>query len=111
MQQKQCMSTSPFDPAQTSSSAPQACVLYGALHKEANPEDHGIFWRMTPKFSHVQKLAEFQATQIGNPRDFWAYKDEDFVGFIATLAMRRGGEAKCSTVRQGTFDRYRAVAA
>ena len=48
-------------------------------------------WRLKPKLHMTQELLEYQALELGNPRGFWEYMDEDFVGVISTLAARRGG--------------------
>jgi hypothetical protein len=56
-----------------------------------------------------QEMAEYMGTVIGNPRLFWAYKDEDFVGFISELAHSRGGGGMSSTVPRVAITRYRAL--
>ena len=40
---------------------------------------------------------------------FWAYKDEDFVGFIAELAESRGGGHNVLTTPTRTQQRYKAL--
>eukprot|EP00974_Lingulodinium_polyedra_P126470 11198363-Lingulodinium_polyedra.AAC.1 len=56
-----------------------------------------------------QELGEFQTEELGNPRLFWAYKDESFVGFIAELAKSRGGGSVASTTPLKVVQRYRAL--
>ena len=47
-------------------------------------------WRVKPKLHMMQELLEYQAFSLGNPRGFWEYLDEDFVGIISTLALKKG---------------------
>ena len=37
------------------------------------------------------ELLEFVAADQGNPKLYWTYADEDFGGWLASLARRRGG--------------------
>ena len=46
---------------------------------------------MKPKLHMMQELLEYQAYELGNPRGYWEYSDEDFVGLISKLALRKGG--------------------
>ena len=55
------------------------------LEQEANREDK-LGWRM-------KLLLEYQAYKLGNPRGYWEYGDEDFVGLVSKLALRKGGPA------------------
>ena len=55
-------------------------------------------------------LAEDQCLSIGNPARFWAYMDEDFVGFIATIAVARGGKRIATTIPVNVIDKYRSSA-
>ena len=66
------------------------------LEQEANREDK-LAWTMN------------QAYELGNPRGYWEYSDEDFVGLISKLALRKGGPATPRTCAQGVLDRYRAL--
>ena len=66
-------------------------------------------WRVKPKLHMMQELLEYQAFSLGNPRGFWEYLDEDFVGIISTLALKKGGantHLACST---NVISRYRAL--
>jgi hypothetical protein len=83
-------------------------TLYEALCVEASAE--GILaWRMKPKTHMAQELLEYQAEVLGNPRGFWEYPDEDFVGQIAELAMRRGGAYRHTPAALNVLRRYRAL--
>lgn len=69
----------------------QLCLeLYKKLHLEAR-KNHVNMWAIKPKFHLFQELVQYQALEHGNPRGFWEYKDEDFVGWVAKMATRRGG--------------------
>ena len=100
------MGADDFDPQVAADAARKACMCYGALSKEAGD---ATCWRVKPKLHMWQELAEYQNVSLGNPKDFWAYKDEDFVGFIADLALRRGGPSTPATVPQRVLARYRAL--
>ena len=66
-------------------------------------------WRVKPKLHMMQELLEYQAFSLGNPRGFWEYLDEGFVGIISTLALKKGGantHLACST---NVISRYRAL--
>ena len=104
------MSVVPFDP-QAGATACQRCLrLYKALRVEA--EAAGINrWALKPKIHMWQELAEFQAFDLGSPRAFWNYMDEDFVGWLAKLAHSRGGPNAFATSAKRVLDRYRALSA
>ena len=84
------------------------CVLYTKLSLEADMENKRA-WKIKPKIHMMQELLEYQGEELGNPRGFWEYKDEDFVGIIATLALRRGGPNTPNACAAGVVDRYRAL--
>ena len=95
------------------SRACQQCVsFYKALSDEAKapPISDDSLWRMKPKTHMFQELAEYQGFVLGNPRLFWNYMDEDFVGFIATIAMSRGGPKMAATTASNVLQQYRALA-
>ena len=83
--------------------------LYGALMREAEARGSRQ-WSIKPKAHMMQELIEFQAAEFGNPRDFWAYKDEDFVGFASETVESRGGPQNPTTANRRLVDRYRALA-
>ena len=76
--------TSPYDASAAADSCRRFLMLYGSLSDAARREhgDECVLWRIKPKFHMMQEIAEFVAPQYGSPRDFWCYKDEDFVGWI-----------------------------
>ena len=52
---------------------------------------------------------QYQSHQLGNPRGFWEYKDEDFVGWVAKLATRRGGANTQRVLADKVLCKYRAL--
>jgi len=89
----------------------QFCLLYSALSSEA-VRNHGaetLLWREKPKVHMLEELFEFQGREMDmSPADFWCYKDEDFVGWVASFAGSRGGPSRCVTSTFRTLQRYRA---
>ena len=84
-------------------------LIYASLRNEslANGRD---LWVIKPKFHLFQELFEYQGAFLGNPRNFWCYKDESFVGFLATIAHPRGGKHTAASVPLATLQKYRALA-
>ena len=66
-------------------------------------------WRVKPKLHMMQELLEYQAFSLGNPRGFWEYLDEDFVGIISTLALKKGGANTHLACSNNVISRYRAL--
>ena len=106
------MSLETYD-VQAGKEACRNCVtLYNALSKEAADDEASHRWRLTPKVHLFQELAEFQGPAHGNPRNFWTYADEDFVGWIVKIARSRGGGAnQAGTAAARVMQRYRALGA
>ena len=44
-------------------------------------------WKGSPKLHLFQHLCEWQAQEMGNPRHFWCYADEDMVGKMILTAQ------------------------
>ena len=78
-----------WDPTWAADTCRRMLVLYGALNAEAAPNSG--HWRLKPKCHMVQEMIEYQSFFLGNPRLFWCYEDEDFVGWCATISHSRGG--------------------
>ena len=100
-----CLTLPVFDPELASKACLGFCTMYGALKREAEREGN-LAWALKPKFHLFQELAEFQSFEIGNPADFWNYKDEDFMGFVSALAFRRGGAVNPTTCTEQVLERY-----
>ena len=63
------------------------CLLYKSLSDEA--KSNGLVqWRCKPKMPMFLEMAEFQALSMGNPRLYWNYRDENFVGWLSKLSFR-----------------------
>ena len=81
----------------------QLCLLYASLTSEsADP----LLWRLKPKFHLMTELCEYQVLDFGSPEDFWAYKDESCVGFVAEFSERRGGSANATTSGEAVLTRF-----
>ena len=63
---------------------------------------------MKPKLHMFCELAE-QSFSIGNPRDFWAYRDESFMGMVSKIAMSRGGGGQAHTTPLHAMERWIAL--
>ena len=61
------------------------CNLYAEFASQAF--DAGIKgWKTSPKLHMFQHLCEWVAPEMGNPRYFWCYADEDMVGKMISAA-------------------------
>ena len=97
-----------FVPQEAARLSTQVAYTYTKLEDEAKRANK-MAWRTKPKLHMMQELLEYQSFELGNPRGFWEYQDEDFVGLIATLAIRRGGPATPTACSKGVMSRYRAL--
>ena len=103
------MGLKPWNQERAAKACRNCLQLYGALMREA--ESNGSTqWSIKPKAHMMQELVECQAAEFGNPTDFWAYKDEDFVGFAAETVESRGGPQNPIIANRRLVDRYRALA-
>lgn len=84
------------------------CLLSKALHDEAG-EAMQSPWRIKPKMHMVQELAEYMVDELGDPSSFWAYRDEDFVGFVAEIGSARERVAQADTAARRIMTRIRAL--
>ena len=66
---------------------------------------------MKPKYHMMEEMFQYQAFECGNPDDYNEYLDEDFVGQVAKLALRRGGRNTAKANASAVMDRYRALLA
>ena len=57
----------------------------------------------------MQELCEYMSGEVGNPRLFWAYKDEDFVGWCSVVVAPRGGQRTAIVLPLRLLERYRAM--
>ena len=91
------MSTCPFDPVQAKRCAQEHITCY--VH---------LGWVLKPKHHIFLHLGEDQALEVGNPRDFWCYMDEDFVGRLGKVSGPRGGSRTATGRVMNLMRRYRA---
>ena len=61
------------------------CSLYTALAQESAMAGKKN-WKSMPKLHLFQHMCEWQAPEFGNPRFWWVYADEDFVGQFIDVA-------------------------
>jgi len=99
----------PFDPDFTSQSCYDFSILLEALSRRAERRGDDRRWRVKPKAHLMQELGEYQVYTMGNPRNSWNYKDEDFVGWIAKLAKTEGGPRSAVTAALKILNRYRVI--
>ena len=64
---------------------------------------------MKPKMHMFQEMCEVQSELLCDPREFWAYKDESFMGVVSSMAHSRGGSATASTIPLHVLDTHRAL--
>jgi len=86
-------------------------MIYQKLNNEAAIKNNLNMWRLKPKLHMAQEMLEYQGKELGNPRGFWEYLDEDFVGLIAKLAMRKGGGNTHRACTWNAMQRCRALLA
>ena len=105
-----CLMGKAWDATAAKASCREFLVMYKALSEESLKHRGGDirFWKVKPKFHMFQELGEYQSQSLGDPSKFWAYIDEDFVGWIAGFASSRGGAFKCASMAERTIQRYRA---
>ena len=61
-----------------------------------------------PNTSKSQEMIECLARQVGNPSEYWNYRDESFVSFWASAVHRRGVANRVATIAVNFLNRYRA---
>ena len=71
----QLMSASPFDHSALSTCSRHFCLQMAALNNSTDEP----FWALKPKMHLLQEMAEYMSEEIGSPKAFWCYKDEDWV--------------------------------
>ena len=101
-----CLGMEPFQPKLGADAARKCCIQYSALHNLAVSSGKDKLWKIKPKFHMFVELAEYQAANWGDPSFYWAYKDEDFMGWVATMASSKGGPKSAGTVAKSFLQRY-----
>ena len=100
------LGVNPFDRDLAKKSAKAFCLLFNHMNLITG---HEMRWKLKPKFHLFLELTEFNAEDIGDPSLFWCYQDEGFVGWVATLALARGGGRRAATTPTNVVERYRAL--
>ena len=85
----------------------QVACKYTKLEVEAG-RDGKLAQKSKPKLHMMQEFLEYQSHELGNPRGYWEYRDEDFVGPVSLLAVRKSGPATPKACARGVLERYRA---
>ncbi len=75
------------------------CMLYKSL---VVSKDNNKVWFMKPKLHLLQELT-FQMLTSGDPTHYWTYKDEDYMGLIASLGNSKGGPRSPVTLPENVF--------
>ena len=89
--------------------ARKCCLLYASLGKEARDRGNDLLWRVKPTFHLFVEVAEHQSLELGNPKLYWTYKDEDFMGWLGKVAASRGGPKQGATTVRRVLDRWRCL--
>ena len=76
--------------------------LQGFCPKEASDDK---LWKMKPKM----QTCEVQSELLGNPREFWTYKDMSFTGVDSSMAHSCSGSATASTIPLRVLDTHRVL--
>ena len=97
------MGVTPFVADTCAQAARNVCLIYKLLSDDSSDEK---FWRIKPEFHLFLELAEYQTVEVGDPRLFWAFVDEDFVGMIGAIAHQRGGPRSANTIPQAVMQKY-----
>jgi len=78
-------------------------LLYEALEQHAVATGSST-WRVKPKFHIWQELCNIP----DNPAINWVYRDEDFGGYVAQVARRRGGRNSVRATGEQVLNKFRA---
>lgn len=95
-----CLSHDRFSISTLQHHATKFLLLYKAL-EDATAEQ---FWKIKPKFHLFAELC----FEDSNPSQTWTYRDEDFGGYLASLARRRGGKYSPTAVASDVLNKFRA---
>ncbi|MCP4004695.1 MAG: hypothetical protein GY725_10905 [bacterium] len=87
----EAISRDEFSAAECAATTRSFCTTYRMLHDAvraaADPTLRRLPWHLVPKFHLAQELGEYQAYELGNPRDFWAYRDESHMGSVKQVCL------------------------
>ena len=92
-----------YDPKVTEKCIFAFCLIYKSLASERKS-----CWHLKPKIHMMQELALTAYTQ-GDPTNYWTYKDEDYMGLIASMPTSRGGSRNPTTIPENVFVKIAAL--
>ena len=95
-----CMGATDFNADLASTTSHQVCLAYAALAKHASKS---WAWNMKPKMHLFVELGQYQSHQHGNPKNFWTYQDESWMGVISDIAASAGGPRQVTTIPLQVF--------
>ncbi len=79
----------PFEPERCAAASRLTFEILRELNTKARepgrPEPPA--WHMLPKVHLAQELCEFQCFRLGNPRNYWCYRDEWFMGVVKRICL------------------------
>ena len=96
----------PYDPSMTKKACLQCCLLCTALNEHFGDD---IDFAIKPKLHMFQEAGEYMSEILCDPSEYWAYRDESHVGFIARIASSRGGGRHAPTIPTLVLQRFRAL--
>ncbi len=100
----------PFPVKDAKSACRSICCLYVALHDEAVANGKTA-WAVKPKLHLFQELGEYMTETMGDPKSYWCYLGEDFVGLMAIIGFSRGGGRSPEALALDIINRFRALSA
>ena len=71
--------------AEVSRLGPRLAMIYASLAEQA-ATGRVKMWKVNPKLHLFDHLCSWQAVEVGNPRFYWTYSDEDLVGLLIEVA-------------------------
>jgi hypothetical protein len=100
------MNQEEFNPELANRASNEFLTCYSQLAQESWAKGLRT-WAIKPKFHLFAHLGEEQCWELGNPRLFWAYTDEDFMGALGRMGRPRGGSQGKNMVVK-LMEKYRA---
>ena len=79
------------------------CLIYKSLAQSLE----NTCWHFKPKLHMMQELS-MEAFVAGDPKNYWTYKDEDFMGIISKMSTSRGGARNPATIPESVCIRIAA---
>ncbi|MCP4036882.1 MAG: hypothetical protein GY733_08110, partial [bacterium] len=83
------MQADPYSPDVVRNATRSCLVAFSAVHASAHrdgmPEPR--VWHYIPKLHLAQEIGEYQSRELGNPREWWCYRDEGFMGEVKRICL------------------------